>query len=249
MKMFNTLLLFLFSVVSYGGTIDPNTPDAKYTKYAEGFKCIGMLCGEYESGDLFCASAVAIDDYHILTAAHVVEKAKFCMVTLGDNSHCLEKIIIHKNFEAVNYGVSDIAICYSKTPFKLKFYPSLYDSNDEESKLCSISGYGFTGTFVSGAIKHDLLQRAGSNFIDKIEKDLLICTPSKRTDKLYTSLEFLIASGDSGGGLFIDGKLAGINSCIIAINKSPSSKYGEEGGHTRVSKFIDWINENKTRQP
>jgi hypothetical protein len=59
-----------------------------------------------------------------------------------------------------------------------------------------------------------------------------------------TSLEFLIASGDSGGGLFIDGKLAGINSCIMAVNGSPKSDYRTESGHTRISINLDWILEN-----
>jgi hypothetical protein len=59
-----------------------------------------------------------------------------------------------------------------------------------------------------------------------------------------TELEFLIASGDSGGGLFIDNKLAGINSCVMAVDKKPDSTYNDESGHTRISKFIGWIKEN-----
>jgi len=98
---------------------------------------------------------------------------------------------------------------------------------------------------LTGANNHDSKKRAGSNFIDRIEKDLLICSPSKRNDKNFTSLEFLIASGDSGGGLFIDTKLAGIHFCVMVTGKNPQSKYGEESGHTRISNFIEWINENK----
>ena len=65
--------------------------------------------------------------------------------------------------------------------------------------------------------------------------------PSKNNERM-TELEFLIGSGDSGGGLFLDGKLAGINSCVLAIDKKPNSTYSDESGHTRVSKYIDWIN-------
>jgi secreted trypsin-like serine protease len=60
-------------------------------------------------------------------------------------------------------------------------------------------------------------------------------------------LEFLIASGDSGGGLFIDNKLAGIHSCVMTVGKNPQSKYGEESGHTRISNFIEWIEDNRKK--
>lgn len=243
-------LLFFFSSLCYSGTIDPNTPDSKYINYGKDFHYVGMLCGQYEDGDFFCASAVAIDDHNILTAAHVVENSKMCIFTLnGTNPHCIKKVIIHKDFQPEKFGFADIAIGHSDTAFKLKFYPDLYNQDDEESKLCCIAGYGFKGTFISGSIEHDGLKRAGSNIIDKIDKDLLICSPSKKQDKTFTSLEFLIASGDSGGGLFIDNKLAGINSCVIAVGRVPASKYGEEGGHTRVSRFIEWIKENKYVKP
>jgi len=56
-----------------------------------------------------------------------------------------------------------------------------------------------------------------------------------------TALEFLIANGDSGGGLFIDKKLAGINSCVMADDKSLNSNYNDWSGHTRVSLHKPWI--------
>jgi hypothetical protein len=251
MKLLSILFLcFIGTVNAYSGTIDPNTPDSKYIEYGKKFTYVGSLCGSYENGDLFCASAVAIDDHHILTAAHVVEGAKICIFSLEKSPYKIETIIIHKDFgkkkHILDLSKSDIALCYSEKPFGLKFYPCLYENSDEQSKLSCIAGYGFTGNFISGAKIYDGIKRAGSNFIDIVKDDnLLICSPSKRNDKDFTSLEFLIASGDSGGGLFIDGKLAGINSCIMATGSNPKSGYNEESGHTRISKFIDWIKENK----
>lgn len=248
MKLFTTLFLCFIGLTNiYSGTIDPNIPDAKYLEYGQKFKYVGSLCGSYDNGDLFCASAVAIDDHHILTAAHVVDGAKICIFSTENTAYKISTIIIHKNFESNKFGYADIALCYSDQAFGLKFYPPLYDGSDEEHKLSCMSGYGFTGTFVTGATKHDNKKRAGSNFIDRTENDLLICSPSKRNDKNFTSLEFLIASGDSGGGLFIGNKLAGIHSCVMVTGRIPQSKYGEESGHTRISKFIEWIKENKTK--
>lgn len=239
--------LFLFTLafsICYGGTIDPNIPDAKYIEYAEDFAYVGKLCGLYEDGTRFCASAVAIDDHHILTAAHVVKNSQSCVVYFKDKEFCLKSVIIHKDFET-KFGVADIAIGYSKESFDLEFYPALYNDEDEVGKVCSISGYGITGTFTTGAMISDQKRRAGSNIIDNIDEDMLICSPSKPHEHNRTSLEFFIASGDSGGGLFIGNRLAGINSCVMAVDRSPSSKYNEESGHTRISKFITWINEHR----
>ena len=246
MKLLSVFVLcFIGTLNVYSGTIDPNTPDSKYIEYGKKFSYVGSLCGSYENGDFFCASAVAIDDHHILTAAHVVDGATICVFSLEESPYKIHTIIVHKDFETKKYGHADIALCYSEKPFGLKFYPELYTEDDEESKLSCMAGYGFTGNFLNGAAKHDGKKRAGSNFIDRTENDLLICSPSKRNNKDFTSLEFLIASGDSGGGLFIDNKLAGIHSCVMVAGKIPQSKYGEESGHTRISKFITWIIDNK----
>lgn len=245
LRLIIIILIVLSGVSVFSGTTDPNVPDKEYVEYGKNFDYIGQLCGKYEDGTRFCASAVAIDDHHILTAAHVVQHSVSCILHLENKEFCIDKITIHNNFDKDKFGIADIAIGYSKDPIGLNFYPSLYENDDEEGKVCSISGYGFYGTFNTGAKRHDNKRRSGLNIIDNIQQDMLVCSSSRPTDKNKTSLEFLIASGDSGGGLIIDDKLAGINSCIMSVDKSPSGKYNEESGHTRVSKFIVWINENK----
>lgn len=234
-------LIFMILGVILGGTIDPAVSDQKHIDYGNEFTYVGKICGIDNDGTKFCGSGVAIDDHFVLTAAHVVKDSKSSVFILDTGTFSLSYMIAHHDFES-KFGIADIAIGYSDKPFKLKFYPELYENNDEEGKLCCIAGYGLTGTFQTGAKISDNKRRAGSNYIDYISDDMLVCSV-KRIDKRKTSLEFLIASGDSGGGLFIDNKLAGINSCVMSIGKTPpSSKYEEESGHTRISKFIPWIN-------
>jgi hypothetical protein len=193
---------------------------------------------------MFCASAVAISPRFVLTAAHVVNNAKHCGIHVNNADVIIVKnFICHKDFDG-QFGKADIALCYLEKELDLKFYPSLYDKEDEVGKVCCISGYGLTGTFKSGQSISDGKRRAGSNIIDSISKDLLICTPSIDGSVDKTSLEYIICSGDSGGGLFIDGKLAGINSCVMSVGKAPMSVYGDEAGHTRISKFLPWILES-----
>jgi len=241
-------LCFIYISSVFAGTIDPRTPDENYISYAKDFHYIGKLCGTYNDDIKFCASAIAIDDHHVLTAAHVVQNSKSSIVYFDNKEFCLIKIIVHKDFDDNKFGKADIAIAYSEKPFGLKFYPKLYEKDDEVGKVCCISGYGLTGNFYTGAIYSDSKKRAGSNTVDYIQDDMLICSPSKSYDKNKTSLEFLIAKGDSGGGLFIDNRLAGINSCVMAVDRSPKSKYNEESGHTRIQKFLSWIEENKIKK-
>lgn len=236
-----------FSV--FGGTIDPSTQDSEYISYGKHFKYVAYIHGHYGLNSSFIGSAVAIDDHNIITAAHILHKAKSCYVEFDNgNKFQIDKIIIPKEFELSKRGFADIAIGYSKKPFNLDFYPPLYSGSDELHKVCCISGYGFAGNFIDGANKFDRKKRGGSNIVETIHDDLLICNPSDKLSATRTSLEFLISSGDSGGGLFIDGKLAGINSCIISNNSDSESCYDDISGHTRISKFLDWIQQHKIKK-
>lgn len=240
------IVLISIQVSSYGGTRDPNTPDEKYIEYGKKFKCVLRICGKYKNeGSQFCASAVALNRHWIITAAHVVNGAEYAVVKDDDNeTHELSKIVIHKDFNDDNFGMHDIAVAYTETPIDLDFFPELYKTEDEVGKICGISGFGITGTFSTGSQISDGQRRAGSNIIDSIEKNMLMCSPSRSFKERRTTLEFLISNGDSGGGLFIDKKLAGINSCVLASDKNPNASYGDEAGHTRISKYVDWIELN-----
>lgn len=237
-------LIFISSFV-YAGTIDPNTPDSKYVEYGTQFECVALIDGIYNDDTLYEGSAVIIDDHNFLTAAHVVTNYKKCTITLKNKKFNIKKVLSHPDFKEESIGYADIAIGHSDEKFNLEYYPALYEDSNEIGKICSISGYGFTGDFNTGAKVYDSKKRAGSNTIDKIDRDLLVCSPSYRHNDDYTQLEFLIASGDSGGPLFIDQKIAGIHSLVMATKKKTESKYNEESGHTRISKFIKWIQANK----
>jgi hypothetical protein len=251
--MNNLIKLIILSLVflsgkTYSGTIDPNTPDEKYIEYGKEFECVLEIMGSYDkTNNFFYGSAVAIDPHWILTAAHVVKDAKIVFIYDDTKKKAtgIDLVIPHHDFEESKFGIADIALCYTSSDIGLDSYPSLYEDTDELEKLCSIAGYGQTGNFNTGIYISDNHKRAGTNRIDFIENDLLICSPS-RNDK--TKLEFLIGNGDSGGGLFIDGKLAGINSCVTAVDKKPNSTYNDDGGHTRVSKFFGWIKEQMQKK-
>jgi len=242
MKILTLIMgIFLFVSLSFAGTIDPNTPDSKYLEYGEKFEHTVKLCC-FDGVGLSCGSAVIIDSHWIITAAHVVDNCQTWTVTIKEETYELSKVVLNPNYKTDVFGYYDIALGYSEKAFAFDKYPELYESSDEIGKICCMAGWGNTGDFNTGANTSDKKRRGGSNYIDSIQRNVLVCSPSRRQEK-FTELEFLIASGDSGGGLFIDGKLAGIHSSVMAKDGKPNGTYTDQSCHSRVSTYIKWIRE------
>ena len=240
MKILTFLLgFFLFLPNSFAGTIDPNVEDSKYLEYGSSFKhTVKIIC--YDEKGESSGSAVIIDDNWIITAAHIVKNMKDHHIIIDDKKYNLDSVICHEKYSDNVFGYYDIAIGHIKETVSMKPYPVLYESNDEVGKLVAITGLGLTGNFNTGVNISDGKKRAGSNYVKKIERGTLVCDASRPSQKI-TELEYLICSGDSGGGLFIDGKLAGINSSVLGYDDRPDSTYGDESCHTRISMHIPWI--------
>lgn len=240
------LLLGFSNFSARAGTISPTVSDSKYLAYGQKHECVVRIGGVYEhlsKGDSttkFLASAVVVRPRIVLTAAHVVDKGSQIYIEKDGKKIDVSFALKLQAYNGDLMGPLDIAICFLSKPVELDFYPELYEKNDEIGKLCSISGYGITGNHRTGAIKSDYKKRAGSNIIDDTTfKGMLVCSINKDPQ---TSLEFLISHGDSGGGLFIDQKLAGINSSIMtAKGGNLNSNYDDQSCHTRISLHKPWL--------
>lgn len=232
-------LACIFSTILYAGTIDPNKTDNQYIEYGKKFVHIGKIYGQDLQDVKYHGSCIAYGDRLVLTAGHILYDSKDATIHINDKHIKVKKWIIHENFNYKVLGFNDIAICLLEEDIGLETYPPLYNNKNEIGKICSLSGYGSTGTFLTGPKKEDNHRRAGSNLISTIENGVLVCDPSM--DRTKTQLEFFICPGDSGGGLFIDQKLAGIHSYTMKF--MPSNK--QFSGHTRVSNYIEWINSKK----
>ena len=240
-------LLFL-ALSAFGGTTDPNTPDSKYLEFGKQFPSVVRVrtlilsgTGEKPAVTLQYGSGVIIGPHWLLTAGHVVKGQAAAFALKDDDSeHVLEKVILHKDYNEDQFGFHDLALCYSSKDFGLEFYTPLYKQLDEVGKPITIAGYGIHGTFNTGAKLSDGKKRAGHNRIDSSERSVLICTPSVAN---RFPLEFMIAQGDSGGGMFIGNELAGINSFLMAKDRKPDGTYGDESAFTRVSIYAEWIEE------
>lgn len=246
-RLVRYVMLGFWGATALAGTIDPDTPDEKYVEFGKKFPYVTQLRGlHHDSKDpkaeakLQYGSAVVIRAHWILTAAHMTTDATEITVLKDGVEYPLDAVLVHKKYtdDNANVGYHDIALGYSAKPFKLDFYPALYTEDDELGKAVTIAGYGLHGTFLTGGIHSDHVRRAGHNKIEGLERAVLTCRPDK-VQKF--PLEFLIAPGDSGGGLFIGNKLAGINSFLMAVDKKPDGTYTDEAGYTRISLYADWV--------
>ena len=247
MKYLVAILLVFTPFCVQAGTIDPAVPDSKYVEYGEKYECVLPIMGVMgdQLNSQFRASCVVINENYILTAAHVVQNTISQHVIYKGKAYPVAICAVHIKYDTKIMGKHDIALGRLQRPIKLDFYPDLYEKRDEVDKVCGISGYGFNGDFNSGSTASNFnnKRRAGSNIIDAINDNCL--TFSVHTEP-KTTLEFLIAVGDSGGGLFIDKKLAGINSYVYATDGKSNSDFGDVGCSTRISDYVEWINKTQT---
>jgi hypothetical protein len=213
-------------------TTDDLVPDESFVRYASGFQnytaklkvpCEKKTCE---------ATATLIADRWALTALHVVGDAESCTLTVGDKTWKVDRIVRHPD-------KADVALLRSEESFGLDFYPPLSDGEEAEGDICSIAGYGVHGRMSEGHNQYDGRLRAGTNHVERFERDLIVCTASPGRSKY----EVCIAPGDSGGPLFCKGKLCGINSITMAPKGPLKSRTGEESGHVRVSLYKAWIEE------
>lgn len=237
-----------YAVYANAGTISPKANDEKHIKYGEDHKCVLKIkcyVNKDTSKYYYFASCVLVKPTIIITAAHVVSDSDRTVIVYENNEIEIDLVLYPNSFDEDEkigkVSPNDIAIGHLTQPIKIAYYPELYKGKDELGKICSISGFGNTGTHDVGCFRVDGNKRAGSNIVHAINDDLLECS---LTDNPITQMEFLIAHGDSGGGLFIDNKLAGINSSIYTTHKDKklNSDYKDLSLHTRISSHIDWLN-------
>jgi hypothetical protein len=239
MKPIIAWLLLAASI--FAGTIRTDVDDSEYISYGSNFKCVIMIVGnDIDNIEKPCiGSGVIISPHWVITAAHVADSMINHQVIINEKTHSVKEVIKHPEFDKdKKINSVDLALCFIEEEIVLDDYPELYNEENEKDQECSIAGFGNTGTGETGAFYFDSNLRAGTNKISIILDDMLFCTMSKEDP---TNLEFLIANGDSGGGLFINNKLAGINSIVSAFDKKADSNYGDIGGHARITKQVTWI--------
>lgn len=254
MKIFLAIFLVVLSSISYGGTIHPSIPDSKYLEFGEKFTCVKQIEIDYGRDEKDreirgYSSCTILNDSWVVTSAHIALGAKALYVKHNGKRFFVKRMVINKDFNpdmeleslmSITKTFADIALCKVDEPMRDFDAAIMVDKNQEIlNKVITICGFGSTGNFNIGVNKFDSKRRAGSNIISSIENDVLLAKSTRREKP--TSLEFLVAGGDSGGGVFVDGKLLGVISFVRSDDKILSD-FGDTSGFIDIRQYTGWIN-------
>jgi len=240
-------------VVADAGTIRHDRYDEQYHKNKDSgvLSAVGRLHLNTPFGKAVC-SGTYIGNGYVLTAAHCTESVTNMTFKVRGQTYEAEKWFAHKDYDGNTYY--DVAVV------KLKQDPGgkravYYNGQVDIGERGINAGYGSTGTGLTGNYLPAGAKRVGHNLIEDKYNNLLMQDfdryPESYADfprghkaqkfDLPESREMLIAGGDSGGAMFIQGKIAGVHSVGISYDGSVDSDYGDWSGSVWAKTFRPWI--------
>lgn len=262
--LFGLLLLFIFlpAQAALGGTIRHDRADSNYTSLATSYPAVGALTwGSY------IGSATLIDDNWILSAGHCLDDGAydpedwtFDLTDSGGGVHIGAEIFLNPGWVGDLTDGTDIALLRLATSETTVTPATLNTDTSELGRTATHVGYGRTGTGLTGMNAPAGTKRAGNNVVD-LDGDSVagyndmvlfedfdsgLVGDNWSGSQSQLNLEYLIASGDSGGAMFIDfgsgDVVAGVHSFIASVDSLTDADYGDISGSTRVSSYATWIN-------
>lgn len=232
--------------------------------------------GSVSVGGSLTGSGTLIHRNWVLTAAHLFSSSSVnnpgnVSFQVGGSQYTAEQVILHPEY--VNFSVSrfdgvDLALVRLSSSVA-GVAPAVLNSHvgAEIGQVGTYVGFGRGGTGLTGQSGSAGTKRAGNNVIDvdgsffsNLSDRILLSDFDHPTDASWNrlgsaaavGLEYCLASGDSGGGHFIetDGGwlLVGVNSFVATTDvdsagnaTTPTSSYGWLSGTVRVASHHSWI--------
>jgi hypothetical protein len=203
---------------------------------------------------------------YILTAAHLFSANPalsnvHILNAVGQSVSAVAEIFIHPLWDNNPAGYNhDLAIIKLAQPLAQTSGYEIYRTKTEIGQ--TFTRAGFSGTdLVLGKNTYDALtERINDSFGSHVEADSQLLYDYDDGTSQHDALgllfnlpnlglgseETMSQNGLSGGGTFIDGKIAGIGSFIFRsdssdVNNVIDSSIGEMGSDTRISTHADWI--------
>jgi hypothetical protein len=263
---FTLLMAGLVPLLAAGGTIRHDVADASYTQLSQSYASVGDILFT-ESGAGYRGSGTLIAPDWVLTAGHIVDGSVSTLsFRIGGTTYGGAEWRAHPNWTGSLNGGHDIGLIRLTTAVANVAPASRYTAASELGRTAHFVGYGNTGTGLTG-FKNGTsgTRRAGANVVDAYgsalgySNNILLADfddPANKDRKNLLgksstlALEYSIAPGDSGGGVFMDFggnlQLVGVNSFIGAVGGRSgdgvaNASYSDFMGATRVTMFNSWI--------
>ncbi len=254
------------------GLIDDGEPDANYQSLAaqSQYDSVGVV---RLNGTTVDSSGILISPEWVLTAAHTIPSGNPQPAdtwTFGSEVRGIDFSIRNPNFTGQITDGFDVALHKLDSPITTIAPTQLYTGTAASliGQTLTYVGYGKSGTGSTGDTINAGTKRAGQNVAEQLgytlnpgasqtvysnqilfsDMDDSPGTPGVWGNPLGATnginLEYLIALGDSGGGMFVEqgGQhyVAGVHSTIF--NFDPSSLgYGDVMGSTTIEQSLAWI--------
>jgi len=255
----------------FAGLIDDNANDADHLALANlpQYDAVGV---SFRGGTNLDSSAVLIAPGWALTAAHT-EIARVPVpaipntFSVGGETRTIVDAFRHPSFTTIENGF-DVALLKLDTPITTVTPAPLYTGTAASllSQTLTYVGYGKTGTGSTGDTGAAGTKRAGNNIGEQLgftlnpgpsqsiwSNQLIFADFDKQGGPFGNplggtnpiNLEYLIALGDSGGGLFIEQAgqhfLAGVHSILFNFDPFNTIGYGDVMGSTTIEQSLTWI--------
>ena len=259
------LLVILTAAPAVGGTIPVGADYADYADFAANPALGSLGLVSYSGG---YGSGVYIGDGWVVTAAHVADSASGFIFGAGVHVHGSDVVRIPDAWNGDSTSGNDVAVIHLAGDVDGLSAATLYTGPNQDllGETIALTGYGKTGTGQTGAIGSGRTLYGGTNTADALGGDVPVLRvydsrilfvdfddPQASDDGYPWSaanageLEYMIAPGDSGGGVFLltedQAHLVGVNSFILGLDGDPNSDYGDLTGVNTLSPHIDWIEE------
>lgn len=215
-------------------------------------------------------SGVLIGESWYLTAAHnvysnyIANTPANVRFTVGGNLYLADEIVVHPGYvNGASTNGNDLALVRLSAPVSNVTPAELLSGGGEIGQVGTFVGYGRTGTGLTGATTSTTARRGGTNVLDVTanafdpswSSNIVLSDFDHPGSAGYstwgsstpTALEMLVATGDSGGGVFVDlgsgPQLAALSTFVLTNQDGIDMGYGDGMGATRLANHAEWIAE------